>query len=953
MIKWFSIIVFVVFSNFIFSQSNKARKTYVALQSKDFDKGLTLISELKEKNEEGTLIYFFQYKYYFSESNPSRNLDSAFYYLKFASNQLKLETEKQKLSYFDDFAFGTNNIQNLFDLIYEQAYQFAVIKRTIKDHKHFISSYGENKYKSLSVRQLDTLQFEYYKSFNSIDSLYWFKNNFKESKLLYLIDEHIVDLKIVACDEKKSIPCFESIIKEFPKSNSLDKINLQISQIKDSLALEEFNQCKSNGSIECLLKLKSKYPGTKIISSLENEIDLYYFNYYVSANNMDSISFFLKNFPGSIKSKEAKSKYALLFEDTIKKLSANGEILNFNHLKTKFYPLIQTYNSLETDNLPVKEMTENIIYTSIEFTGLAGLTWFLENYPQSKYVQEVQKEIDSQKSLNNVAFLIQNPEYQNGKFGLLNMTTGSLNFGFFLDDVKGFSNDLAAAKYNGKWGFISRSGSIEIPFIYDDVNSFKAEITGVCENGVWYFIDPLGNPVSGKEYLKIGEFGDGLFNIKSFAGGWQYININEEIVSKESYYFATSFLNGYAAVSPSDGRIQIVDTKFKVLKDGFEMSETLSYYGQRGSYSNNVESFEYSDKLKKYIINSQIFYSPNTNSSEISDPASANDFVINDVKFDETGQYLIDGRGFICYSSKASKFDYSVKEGKIDIFLNLYGDNVHPIYPANNYHYSSNGSSTKWENNNKTTYSIANYGQISFSRRLIALNSKSILYSEDLGYGIKSTDGKDLIKNASFNGFSLFNNGIAIARSEAGAYLINDKGEKLTKLYQSIDRLNDNTFIAQMKNDTKYFLINDKDAALSAFYDVIEKSMVQNNLIVKNYTGQKGPCKENYKIGLIQISGKVVIPVVFDKLFLVPNQVIVEKYSIASQSNNGNYSCSVECKIFNYDGDELEIIPPGYRYWQTDSQNTTFQKSTFKPNSEEIIKRLIIEVPIFNEARGY
>jgi len=129
--------------------------------------------------------------------------------------------------------------------------------------------------------------------------------------------------------------------------------------------------------------------------------------------------------------------------------------------------------------------------------------------------------------------------------------------------------------------------------------------------------------------------------------------------------------------------------------------------------------------------------------------------------------------------------------------------------------------------------------------------------------------------------------------------------------------------------------------------------MVQNNLIVKNYTGQKGPCKENYKIGLIQISGKVVIPVVFDKLFLVPNQVIVEKYSIASQSNNGNYSCSVECKIFNYDGDELEIIPPGYRYWQTDSQNTTFQKSTFKPNSEEIIKRLIIEVPIFNEARGY
>jgi hypothetical protein len=221
-----------------------------------------------------------------------------------------------------------------------------------------------------------------------------------------------------------------------------------------------------------------------------------------------------------------------------------------------------------------------------------------------------------------------------------------------------------------------------------------------------------------------------------------------------------------------------------------------------------------------------------------------------------------------------------------------------------------------------------------------------------MGYGIKSMEGKDLIKNATFNGFSLFVNGIAIARSEAGAFLMNEQGQKLTKLYQSLERLNDNTFIAQMKNDVKYFLINDKDVALSAFYDVIEKSIIRDNLVVKNRSSQKGPCKEDYKIGLVHISGKVIVPVAFDKLILVPNHVIVEKYT-ASQSGYGSYHCNAECKIFNYDGDELEVIPPGYRYWQTDSQNTTFQKSTYKPNSEEIIKRLIIQVPIFIDARRY
>lgn len=956
MFKFLILLFLFISSTNIFSQSNKAKKTYEALQSKDFEKGLNLISELKEKNEEGTLIYFFQYKYFFSEGNPSRNLDSAYHYLKFASNQLKYETEKQQLSYYNDFAFGPNNILNLFDLIYKQAFQSVVDKKSIQDHEHFIEYYGDNKYKTQSIRHLDTLQFDYYKSFNSIDSLYRFKNNFKESKLLFQVDEQIVALKIDACDQKKSVTCFEAILKEFPKSKRLDEINLHINEIKDSLALVEFNLCKANGSIDCLQKLKIKYPGTKIISNIEKEIDRYYFNYYVKPHNIDSIAYFLKNFSKSENVDLAKSEFVLLFEDSIKELSAKGEVFEFIELESKFYPLVESYNLLDDGNPTIKEMAENIIYKSIEFTGLKGLSWYIEKYPQTKYLKEIQEEINRQNALNNVAFLIENPEYENSKFGLLNMTTGSLNFGYYLEDVKGFSNELAAVKYNGKWGFINKTGDIEIPFIFDEVNSFKTEITGVCENGVWYFIDILGNPISGNEYLKIGEFGDGLFNVKLFSGGWQYINSNEEVVSNENYYFATPFIKGCAAVSPSDGHIQIINTKFTVLKDGLEMNESRVYYGELGSRSYNIESFEYADKLKKYIINAQVFYSPISNTSEIVNPALANDFDINEVKFDETGQYLIDGRGIICYSSSNPKFDYSLKDGKIDIFLNLYGNYVHPFYPSNNFRYSSYSDNYHWENNNKTTYTIENSGQIAYGRRLVAFSRESILYKEDLGYGIKSREGKDLIKNASFNGFSLFINGIAIVESEGGAYLINDQGKKITQLYQSIERLNNNTFIVKQKNDTKYFLINDKDVVLSASYDIIENSVVCGHVIVKNYSSQQIICKEDYRHGLIEISGKVVIPVVYDKLITVPNQIIVEKYSNASQSKpqeGGSYKCNVECKVFNYYGNEIEVIPPGYSYGGTDSQNSYFHKSTYKPNSEQLLKRLIIEVPLVPSKGGY
>ncbi len=80
---------------------------------------------------------------------------------------------------------------------------------------------------------------------------------------------------------------------------------------------------------------------------------------------------------------------------------------------------------------------------------------------------------------------------QDGKYYLYNKDGEKISDGY--EDAKLFaSNEPAAVKLNGKWGFISNSGEMVIEPAYEDADSFSIGYAPFFENGKWGCIDEDG-----------------------------------------------------------------------------------------------------------------------------------------------------------------------------------------------------------------------------------------------------------------------------------------------------------------------------------------------------------------------------------------------------------------------------------------------------------------------------
>ena len=82
------------------------------------------------------------------------------------------------------------------------------------------------------------------------------------------------------------------------------------------------------------------------------------------------------------------------------------------------------------------------------------------------------------------------------RYYLYNLKGECISEGF--DDAKLFASDEpAAVKKDGKWGFVSKSGEVlsEIGFEYEDADSFSLGYAPYCERGKWGCIDEKGESV--------------------------------------------------------------------------------------------------------------------------------------------------------------------------------------------------------------------------------------------------------------------------------------------------------------------------------------------------------------------------------------------------------------------------------------------------------------------------
>jgi len=87
---------------------------------------------------------------------------------------------------------------------------------------------------------------------------------------------------------------------------------------------------------------------------------------------------------------------------------------------------------------------------------------------------------------------------------------GNQAFDATFQAAKSYSEEMAAVKQDGKWGFIDTLGAFAIEPQFSDVSSFSDGYAAACdENGKWGYIDTLGAWAVQPQYDTAGDFSNG------------------------------------------------------------------------------------------------------------------------------------------------------------------------------------------------------------------------------------------------------------------------------------------------------------------------------------------------------------------------------------------------------------------------------------------------------------
>lgn len=132
-------------------------------------------------------------------------------------------------------------------------------------------------------------------------------------------------------------------------------------------------------------------------------------------------------------------------------------------------------------------------------------------------------------------------------------------------DAEPFCEDLAAVKFDEKWGFINLNGELVIPFEYDEIQNFQNNLAGVKKSNKWGFINKKGQLIIPLKYEEVASFHEGLAAVK-LNNKWGYINTSGNSVISHKYTPSEYdqpqdhyFKNGYAVEKINNNCWVLVD----------------------------------------------------------------------------------------------------------------------------------------------------------------------------------------------------------------------------------------------------------------------------------------------------------------------------------------------------------------------------------------------------------
>ena len=150
--------------------------------------------------------------------------------------------------------------------------------------------------------------------------------------------------------------------------------------------------------------------------------------------------------------------------------------------------------------------------------------WYVINTSFSRVVEDSFDEI----KISDLGYCTENGMFfakKGDTYTLYNNTGEKIAEGF--EDVKLFvSNEPAAIKQNGKWGFVNTSGKIVIEPKYDNANSFNVGYAPICDGNKWGAIDIDCNVLIEPEFESMRSFSKGGYSLVKTEDKFKMVVVN-------------------------------------------------------------------------------------------------------------------------------------------------------------------------------------------------------------------------------------------------------------------------------------------------------------------------------------------------------------------------------------------------------------------------------------------
>ncbi len=162
------------------------------------------------------------------------------------------------------------------------------------------------------------------------------------------------------------------------------------------------------------------------------------------------------------------------------------------------------------------------------------------------------------------------------------------------DEIKEFSDDMAAVFSGYGWGYISLDGEIAIPIRYEYCNDFEQGMAVVSKGHKHRLIDKANNPITPWiDYLGVPLSEEGYRRIK-IDGKWGFADVTGNVVLDPKYDYCLDFTEGLAAVE-SNKKWGYIDTTGKwVITPTYEKASWF-HNGKARVLSNQKVIYIYKD----------------------------------------------------------------------------------------------------------------------------------------------------------------------------------------------------------------------------------------------------------------------------------------------------------------------------------------------------------------------